>query len=145
MTNIQILKEAFTNCGYNTYLKDNVNGKLHVMVELNVKIPYIYFSATYDTDVDLDNVIPSLKVDMNYTGNVSGEESRYVKCMMEKYVTDVENIGINACETIINNWNIEKAKINDAWENFTHKLDQALDEARLKANTRHASKKYTMK
>ena len=82
---------------------------------------------------------------MNYTGVVSEEESGYVKYMMEKYATDVENIGVYACENIINNWTIEKAKISHAWENFTNKLEKALDDARLKANTRHDSKKPTMK
>lgn len=144
MTNIEILKEAFTNCGYYTYFENNPDGSLDVMVELRGDICVIYFSATYDADVDLDNVIPLLEADMNYTNNVRGEESKYVKFMMEKYVTDVENTGIYACETIINSWNIEKAKINHAWENFTHKLDRALDEARLEAN-RHDSEKPTMK
>ena len=145
MTNIEILKEAFTNCGYYTYFEDNGDGSLYVMVELRGDISDTYFSATYDADVDLDNVIPLLEVDMNYTDNVSREESGYVKYMMEKYSTDVERTSIYACEAIINAWNIEKAKINHAWEDFTHKLDQALDEARLEANTHHASKKSTMK
>ena len=145
MTNIEILKEAFTNCGYYTYFEDNGDGSLYVMVELRGLISNIYFSATYDADVDLDGVIPLLKADMNYTGVVSEEESGYVKYMMEKYAAYVENIGVYACEDIINKWNIEKAKINHAWENFTNKLEKALDDARLKANTRHASKKHTMK
>ena len=126
MTNLEILKKAFENCGFNCEFEEK-DDNLEVRVSLFGINKEFTFCATYDKDVELDYVIPNLKLDFDYDGTVSNEEGWFTTNMMKKYCNSPEENGIYACENIINTWESEESALNIEWDSFSLALEKRLN------------------
>lgn len=126
MKNLEILKKAFEMCGYNCEFEEE-DDNLKVRVSLYGSSNEFIFGATYREDVELDYVISSLKVDFDYNGTVSNEESWFVTGLMEHWIQEPEQNGTWACEGIINTWKLEEDGIKIEWDDFENSLGKWIE------------------
>lgn len=126
MTNLEILKKAFEMTGNDCDFEEE-DGELRITLHLIGSSNQFIFSAKYTESVDLDYVIPALKMDFDYNETVSNEEGWFVTGMMKSYIQEPENNGCWACEGILNTWKLEVDGLEVDWYNFESNLEEALD------------------
>ena len=126
MTNLEILKKAFENCGYECEIEEE-DEKMNVRVHLYGCNHEFIFGATFNEGVELDYVIPVLKLSFDYNESVSNEEGWFISHLMEGYIQNPEENGTWACEGMINTWKLEADGIEVEWENFSNSLEEQLD------------------
>lgn len=123
MKKIDLLADLFENAGCYVEIDDN---KLYITKELEGVNYSSVVGATYSNVDELDYSNLYLDVDFDFTYQLGCEESDFVTYHMNKYVEedgDYQNNGIYACETIINDWEIEEKAIITSWLEFKDRVD----------------------
>ena len=124
MKKIDLLANLFENAGCDVEIDDN---KLYITKELEGRhYSSIIVGATYSNVDELDYSNIYLDVDFDFTYHLGCEESDFVTYYMNKYVEedgDLKNNGIYACQTIINDWEIEEKALIASWIEFKDEVD----------------------